>query len=125
MFLIVPSHSMRSLDHLFHSGYAKKLRRLTAHINVPRAGLLPASEISKRITLLGFLTSASGLGEGARLAAEALADAGYTIGLIDATAIMRLPSEAQRSGARQEFVDGDIGGPLLVHINPPDFQLVR
>ena len=85
---------------------------------------MPASEYSKRITLLGFLTSASGLGEGARLAAEALADAGYTVGLIDATAIMRLPSEAQRPSARQEFVDGDIGGPLLVHINPPDFQLV-
>jgi glycosyltransferase involved in cell wall biosynthesis len=102
----------------------RRFRELTAHLNVPRAGPSVPDELSGRITLLGYLTSPSGLGEGARLAAEALADAGYTVGLVDATVTMNQPLGGPRLNARPELVDGDVGGPLLVHINPPDFQLV-
>ena len=102
----------------------RKLRELTAGRGVPTAGKFPSDGVARTITLVGFLTSPSGLGEGARLAAEALADAGYTVGLIDATAIMRLPAGGPRLDPRPALIDGDIGGPLLVHINPPDFQLV-
>jgi glycosyltransferase involved in cell wall biosynthesis len=102
----------------------RKFREQTAGFNLPGARPLSSSDVSKTVTLVGYLSSASGLGEGARLAAEALADAGYSVGLIDATATMRLPSDGARLGARSQFIDGDIGGPLIVHINPPDFQLV-
>lgn len=120
--LVQPLHAVvRSVVPL---ALRRKLLGLTRYLNVPRAAPLPSSEGSKNITLLGYFTSPSGLGEGARLAAEALADAGYTVGLIDATMIMKLPLSEPRPNARREFVEGDVGGPLLVHINPPDFQLV-
>jgi glycosyltransferase involved in cell wall biosynthesis len=102
----------------------RRFRELTAHLNVPKANPSVPAEPPGRITLLGYLTSPSGLGEGARLAAEALADAGYTVGLVDATATMNQPLGGPPLSARPELVDGDAGGPLLVHINPPDFQLV-
>ena len=74
----------------------RRVRELTSHLNVPRDRPSVPDELSGRITLLGYLTSPTGLGEGARLAAEALADAGYTVGLVDATVTMNQPRGGQR-----------------------------
>jgi len=45
-----------------------------------------------RLTILGAFRSPSGIGEGARLAAEAFAALGFTVGLLDATSLLQLPS---------------------------------
>jgi glycosyltransferase involved in cell wall biosynthesis len=73
-------------------------------------------------TVAGLLSSASGIGEGSRLFAERLAAVGYKVGLIDVTSVTR-----QQGGvpfANPNVTNNDIGGPLLVHLNPPSFQVV-
>src|SRR5579872_5998054 len=82
-----------------------------AAVNAPAHG---------RITLAGLFTSPSGIGEGARLCAERFADIGFTVGAIDVTSVLGLQGgvEFARTGIRHE----DVGGPLIVHLNPPRFQ---
>ena len=76
-----------------------------------------------RLTILGAFRSPSGIGEGARLAAEAFATLGFTVGLLDATSLLQLPSHGPLLAEHPRFAVGDIGGPLIVHLNPPHFEL--
>ena len=92
-----------------------------------RLGVPSAQPVARpcelRLTILGPLSSPSGIGEGARLAAEAFADLGFAVGLIDVTSLLQLPSGGPLLAERPSFTAGDIGGPLIVHLNPPHFQL--
>jgi glycosyltransferase involved in cell wall biosynthesis len=92
-----------------------------------RLGVPSAQPVARpcemRLTILGPLGSPSGIGEGARLAAEAFADLGFAVGLIDVTPLLQLPSGGPLLAERPSFTAGDIGGPLIVHLNPPHFQL--
>jgi glycosyltransferase involved in cell wall biosynthesis len=101
-----------------------RLKEAVAGFNVPSAAVLAPGGSTRNITLLGHLTGPTGLGEGARLAADALADAGYTVGLIDVTHERDRAACGEPRQTRPQFVEGDIGGPLVVHLNPPDFQIV-
>jgi glycosyltransferase involved in cell wall biosynthesis len=78
--------------------------------------------IGKTITLAGLLSTPSGIGETARLLAEGLADIGCDVGLIDVADMLRLPGGAQAPAPRANLRYKDVGGPLLVVLNPPDFQ---
>jgi glycosyltransferase involved in cell wall biosynthesis len=69
-------------------------------------------------TVIGLLRSPTGIGEGARLNATALGSLGYSVGLLD----VGEHRKAQRTLAMLEGPGqkiGDIGGPLIVHLNPP------
>ena len=87
---------------------------------LPSAGAIPESGSDRRVTVLGFLSSPTGLGEGARLCAANLAELGFTVGMIDAAPLLGIPSGVQLPGGRPELIVGDAGGPLICHINPPD-----
>lgn len=91
-------------------------------LGVPRARPV-VRPCEPRLTILGPLSSPSGIGEGARLAAEAFADLGFAVGLIDVTSLLQLPSGGPLLAERPSFTACDIGGPLIVHLNPPHFQL--
>ncbi len=77
------------------------------------------------VTLAGLFRSPTGIGEGARLMAAALAEGGYSIGLMDCS--QSLPSDVLRLMEGPGLVAGDVGGPLVLHANPPLMQeaLVR
>ena len=76
-----------------------------------------------RITLAGLLTSPSGIGEAARLYAVALAKVGYKVGMLDLTESLRSPPGAAMPGPHANLAIGDIGGPVLLVLNPPQFQI--
>jgi glycosyltransferase involved in cell wall biosynthesis len=101
--------------------WRQRIKEAVAGFNLPAAAAPPRTD-ARIITLLGHLTAPTGLGEGARLAADALADAGYAVGLIDVTHAKDRAGFGEQHSARPQFVEGDIGGPLIVHLNPPDFQ---
>ena len=73
------------------------------------------------MTIAGLFTSPSGIGEGARLRAERLAELGYHVGTIDLTGPLGLAVGASYIVPR--IASGDVGGPLVVDVNPPFFQL--
>ena len=102
--------------------WRQRLKETVVGLNLPPAAALPPRTDARHITLLGHLTAPTGLGEGARLTADALADAGYTVGLIDVTHANDRAACGEQCGTRPEFVEGDVGGPLIVHLNPPEFQ---
>lgn len=74
-----------------------------------------------RVTVAGLLSSPSGIGEGARLACERFAGLGYTVGAIDLTAHLRCPGGVRFSPP--DIRPEDVGGPLIIHLNPPAFQV--
>jgi glycosyltransferase involved in cell wall biosynthesis len=75
-----------------------------------------------RITLAGLLTSPSGIGEAARLYAMALAKLGYQVGMLDLTESLGIPQGAAMPASHANLATGDIGGPILLALNPPQFQ---
>lgn len=95
--------------------------RALMRLRLPNAGPFPVESFGGNVTVLGFLTSPTGLGEGARLCARSLADLGFKVGLIDITESWGLPGGVALFDG-PEFVTGDQGGPLVCHANPPDFQ---
>lgn len=112
---------LRRFRNLVPDRLSESLRDLAVRLAVPSAR--PEDRQStERLTLAGLLTSPSGLGEGARLVAEGLADIGRDVGLIDVTPRLRLPAGTAAPACRDNLQYRDIGGPLLVHLNPPDFQ---
>jgi glycosyltransferase involved in cell wall biosynthesis len=98
------------------------VRELMIRMLVPSAQPC-ADEHSGRITVAGLLTSPSGIGEGARLYAVGLAKLGYQVGLLDLTDTLRLPQGAVMPASHANLIPGDAGGPILLHLNPPQFQL--
>jgi hypothetical protein len=117
---------MRSLHNVIRQfvplAWRQRIKEAVVGFNLPpAAAVLPRTD-ARRITLLGQLIAPTGLGEGARLAADALADAGYTVGQIDVTHANVLAAFGEQRCAKPEFVEGNIGGPLVVHLSPPDFQ---
>jgi glycosyltransferase involved in cell wall biosynthesis len=97
-------------------------RELLVRMLVPSAQPY-GEEHPRRITLAGLLTSPSGIGEGARLYAVALAKLGYQVGLLDLTEALGLPKGAAMPTSHANMIPGDAGGPILLHLNPPQFQL--
>jgi glycosyltransferase involved in cell wall biosynthesis len=93
--------------------------RLLAPAADPAASGVPARG---RVTIAGLVSSPSGIGEGARLCAERFADIGYTVGTIDVTSVLGVPGGV--AFARADIVARDVGGPLIVHLNPPGMQSV-
>jgi glycosyltransferase involved in cell wall biosynthesis len=53
-----------------------------------------------------------------------LVELGFTVGLIDVSPLLGAPGGVTPPGGRPGFVFGDVGGPVLCHVNPPDFQAV-
>jgi glycosyltransferase involved in cell wall biosynthesis len=100
------------------------MRRLMLRVSVPSAGGRPCVPGDARVTLVGYLSSPTGLGQGARLCARALVELGFTVGLIDVSPLLDAPGGVTLPAEAPGIVHGDIGGPLLCHVNPPDFQAV-
>ncbi len=98
------------------------MRDVSVRLCVPSAGWLPRPQ-GTCITLVGPLRSPTGIGEGMRLAADAFAELGFTVGRLDVTKLLRLPADVPLPKGRRVFIEGDAGGPLIVHLNPPHFQL--
>ncbi len=98
------------------------LRDYAVRLWVPSAGRSPRPEGSS-VTLVGPFRSPTGIGEGARLQAEAFADLGLSVGQLDVTALLRQPADLALPTRAGGFIEGDAGGPLIVHLNPPHFQL--
>jgi glycosyltransferase involved in cell wall biosynthesis len=99
-----------------------KVRTFAVRILVPTANRTAVQPTRGRVTVAGLLSSASGLGEGARLCAGRLAELGYVVGSIDLTPICGLPGGVPF--AHPMVASHDVGGPLLIHLNPPVFQVV-
>jgi glycosyltransferase involved in cell wall biosynthesis len=93
--------------------------RLLAPAADPAASSVPARGC---VTIAGLFSSPSGIGEGARLCAERFADVGYTVGMIDVTPVLGLPGGV--AFARPDIAARDVGGPLIVHLNPPGMQSI-
>ena len=93
-------------------------------VTVPGAARLPdAACAAPRLTVLGYLTAPTGLGEGARLCASTFAELGFSVGMLDATALHRVPGGVPLPSGGIELAAGDIGGALICHLNPPDFEM--
>lgn len=97
------------------------LLRVATRVLLPTARPSWVTPAYGKVTIAGLFTSPSGIGEGARLRAEQLASLGYTVGTIDLTRLLRWPEGL--SYALREVVAGDVGGPLIVDLNPPFFQV--
>jgi glycosyltransferase involved in cell wall biosynthesis len=70
--------------------------------------------------MAGIFRSPTGIGEGARLMAAALDDLGYAVGLVD---IGRSPPrDAPTLVTAASASTADVGGPLILHANPPLMQ---
>jgi glycosyltransferase involved in cell wall biosynthesis len=98
------------------------LRDISVRLLVPSAGLPPQQQ-GVHVTVVGPLRSSTGIGAGARLAADALAELGFSVGRLDVTGLLRLPADMPLPKGRGDFIEGDAGGPLIVHLNPPHFQM--
>jgi glycosyltransferase involved in cell wall biosynthesis len=72
------------------------------------------------VTIAGIFRSPTGVGEGARVMALALGDLGYTVGLRDIS--RSRPSDVLPVVAGANIAPRDVGGPLVVHANPPTLQ---
>lgn len=88
---------------------------------LPSAPMIGA-QASGRVTVAGMLTSQSGLGETARLSTSALLDLGWTVGQIDLTRFCHATADTSGPPASPRLISGDAGGPILLHLNPPNFQ---
>lgn len=96
------------------------LLRAATGLLVPAARPGWAKPAHGKVTIAGLFSSPSGIGEGARLAADRFAELGYEVGAIDLTPGLGLPGRL--TFGSPAIVRGDIGGPLIVHLNPPSFQ---
>jgi glycosyltransferase involved in cell wall biosynthesis len=111
---------MRTLVLSLERAVGRMRRRLRANRirrRLPKA--VPGSPSAHgTVTIAGLLRAPTGIGEGARLNASALAAAGYSVGLIDLTPPRQCdPRVAPPESANPVF--GDAGGALVVHLNPP------
>ncbi len=97
-------------------------RALAVRFLVPTANPAAARPSRERVTVAGLLSSASGMGEGGRLCAERLAEIGYIVGSIDLTPALGLQGGV--AFTHPKVTNGDVGGALIVHLNPPAFQVV-
>jgi glycosyltransferase involved in cell wall biosynthesis len=86
------------------------------------AGPIRSAGDDGHVTVLGFLTAPTGLGEGARLCAASLAELGYTVGLIDASPLLDVAGDVPMPRHSRNLVTGDVGGPLICHLNPPELR---
>lgn len=100
----------------------RQIRFLLIRLLVPSAGRYAPEGDTRRITVAGLLTSPSGIGEGARLSAAALAELGFHVGLVDVTGRFGLPQGIPMPAPSATMSLGDAGGPLLLHLNPPEIQ---
>jgi glycosyltransferase involved in cell wall biosynthesis len=91
---------------------SERIRRI-----LPKA--VPVSPPARgAVTVAGLLRAPTGIGEGARLGAGAFAELGYSVGLVDLTPQRQRDARIlQPQGAN--LTPGDIGGPVIVHMNPP------
>jgi len=98
------------------------LRQSLIALAVPKVRLDTSWPETGRVTVAGLLRSATGIGHGARQCALHLAALGYEVGTIDLTAAwdaaLDLPSMIPGDG----IIEGDAGGPLIVHLNPPYYR---
>ncbi|MCK8786795.1 glycosyltransferase family 4 protein [Roseomonas sp. NAR14] len=98
------------------------VRDLAVALRVPSAA--PPPPTARTVTICGLLTSPTGIGEGARLAARLLAENGWRVGLLDMTAMFAIPTVKVDGMDHPNMEWRDLGGPLIVHLNPPEFQIV-
>ena len=110
-----------AVGRLIPTRFRASLLRSAARLLVPAARPGWSQSDHGKVTIAGLLTSPSGMGEGARLAAARLAELGYEVGGIDLTPGLGLPREGQCESLA--ITGRDIGGPLIVHLNPPSFQV--
>jgi glycosyltransferase involved in cell wall biosynthesis len=89
---------------------------------LPSARPVPRPAFESHVTVLGFLSAPTGLGEGARSCAGALADLGHVVGLIDATPWLGVAGGVQMPRRPSGLIIGDAGGPLICHLNPIELQ---
>lgn len=94
----------------------RPLFQISTALVAPRPG--PAQSVTAGpLTVAGFLTATTGLGEGARLCLAALSHCGYETNYLDLSAAflqrdlptVRLPGQAAAAGE---------GGALIAHLNP-------
>lgn len=97
------------------------LLRVATRVLVPPARPGWVRPAQGRVTIAGVFSSPSGIGEGARLAAERLSELGYAVGAIDLTPGLGWPGGLPFGSPA--IAGDDIGGPLIVHLNPPFFQI--
>jgi glycosyltransferase involved in cell wall biosynthesis len=115
---IVPAIRSQATALLRRIGYATVARMV-----LPRAKPCPDPKPVKAITIGGLLTSPCGIGQGARLCAAALAELGLTVGLVDLTSKFNIRTSVALPVHPAEIVDHDVGGPIVLHLNPPQLQI--
>ena len=81
-----------------------------------------AAQPNGRVTVAGMLASQSGLGETARLSTRALLELGWFVGQIDLTRFCNATADTLPPDQHPRLISGDAGGPVLLHLNPPNFQ---
>ena len=91
---------------------------------VPKAGLGQHWPATRRVTVAGLLRSSTGLGHGARQCARHLGALGYEVGTLDLTEAWGARLDLPPMSAADGIIVGDAGGPLIVHLNPPEYQTV-
>jgi glycosyltransferase involved in cell wall biosynthesis len=95
----------------------RRLRAGRIRRRLPKAA--PGSPSARGIvTIAGLLRAPTGIGEGARLNAGALAALGYSVGLVDLTPERQRDARAAPPQGTN-LASGDIGGTVIVHLNPP------
>jgi glycosyltransferase involved in cell wall biosynthesis len=101
-------------------GLRPYLRASAVRLLAPSANAAWATPAQGNVTVAGLFSSPTGLGEGARLCAERLADLNYRVGVVDVTRGASVLGG--RDVAHPKIHSDDAGGPLIVHLNPPMFQ---
>ncbi len=107
---------LRSLDRfLSRLRRAQRIKQICRKL--PKAAPDPPPR-SGTVTIAGILRSPTGIGEGARLQAQALSRLGYAVGLCDFSR-QRRAAESLPLPQGPRMTADDAGGPIIIHLNPP------
>jgi glycosyltransferase involved in cell wall biosynthesis len=116
----VPRQILRRAYGLLPRSARRRAADALIRLKVPSAEAAQVPPSDGRVTVAGLFSSPTGIGEGARLCAERLAEIGYRVGAVDLTA--DIGADGGLAFAHPGVAGGDIGGPLVVHLNPRAFQ---
>jgi glycosyltransferase involved in cell wall biosynthesis len=110
-------------SHLLRAMLPPALRERLISLVLPKARTRPDWPATRRVTVAGLLRSSAGIGQGARQCARHLAALGYEVGTIDLTEVRGATLDLPALGSGDGIITGDAGGPLIVHLNPPQYRM--